>query len=106
MKTPDGTIWHPGDTRLTDEHVQMQGVDVLLLDVSPNEYHLGVGNAARLANLLDVPCIIPHHYGTYDAPDQTAYNGDPAEVEARISDAERRLRVLAPGERFEVRRGE
>lgn len=106
MKTPEGTIWHPGDTRLTDEHVQMRDVDVLLLDVSPNEYHLGVENAAWLANILDVPCIIPHHYGTYDAPEHAAYNGDPAEVEAKISDAEDRFRVLAPGERFEVGRGE
>lgn len=104
VSTPDGTIWNPGDTRLTDDHVQMQGVDVLLLDVSRNEYHLGVDNAARLANILDVPHIIPHHYGTYDAPDHPAYNGDPAEVADKVRDAEQRFHMLAPGERFVVRR--
>jgi L-ascorbate metabolism protein UlaG (beta-lactamase superfamily) len=104
LTTPDGTIWNPGDTRLMDEHVQMKDVDVLLLDISRNEYHLGVDNAARLANILDVPHIIPHHYGTYDASEHTAYNGDPAEVAAKIKDAEQRFHVLAPGERFTVRK--
>jgi L-ascorbate metabolism protein UlaG (beta-lactamase superfamily) len=105
VETPDGTIWCPGDTRLMDEHLQMQDVDVLLLDVSRNEYHLGVENAARLANILGTPHIIPYHYGTYQAPDHPAYNGDPAEVSAKLGDADKRFHVLAPGERYIVRRG-
>jgi len=100
IDTPDGRIWFPGDTRLMDEHVQMQGVDVLLLDVSHCDSHLGVDNAARLANTLKPPHIIPYHWGTYDAPDEAAHNGDPAEVEAKLDDSSRRFRVLAPGERF------
>jgi L-ascorbate metabolism protein UlaG (beta-lactamase superfamily) len=104
LETPDGNIWCTGDTRLMDEHVQMRDVDVLLLDVSRNEYHLGVDNAARLANILDTPHLIPYHYGTYDAPDHLAYNGDPAEVAAKLHDVERRLHVLAPGEKYVVRR--
>jgi L-ascorbate metabolism protein UlaG (beta-lactamase superfamily) len=100
IETRDGAIWCPGDTRLMDDHVQMQGVDVLLLDASRNEYHLGVENAARLANILDVPHIVPYHYGTYDAPDHPAYNGDPAELAAKLHDAERRFHVLAPGQKF------
>jgi len=102
--TPDGTIWDPGDTRLMDEHVRMKGVDVLLLDVSRNDYHLGVDNAARLANIIDAPHVVPHHYGTYDAPDHPAYNGDPAEVAVKLHDSQRRLHVLAPGEGFALRR--
>jgi L-ascorbate metabolism protein UlaG (beta-lactamase superfamily) len=98
--TPDGHIWCPGDTRLMDDHVQMQGVEVLLLDAGRNEYHLGVENAARLANILDVPHVIPYHYGTYDAPDHPAYNGDPSELAAKLHDAERRFHVLAPGEKY------
>ncbi|UCC69019.1 MAG: MBL fold metallo-hydrolase [Armatimonadota bacterium] len=100
IDTPDGRIWCPGDTRLMDHHVQMKGVDLLLLDISRSEYHLGVDNAARLANILDVPHIIPYHWGTYDAPDHPAYNGDPAEVAANIKGAENRFHLLAPGERF------
>jgi len=104
LSAPDGTIWNPGDTRLMEEHIQIKGVDLLLLDVSRNEYHLGVDNAARLANILDVPHIIPHHYGTYDAPENSAYNGDPAEVATKIKNAQQRFHLLAPGERFRVRK--
>jgi len=100
--TSDGGIWHPGDTRLLDQHLRTRGVDVLLLDVSPNEYHLGVAGAARLANALPAAHIIPHHYGTYSEPDHLAYNGDPAEVAALIGQADRRLHILAPGERYVV----
>jgi len=103
IDTPDGRIWCPGDTRLMDDHVQMQGVDVLLLDVGRSEYHLGVDNAARLANILDPPHIIPYHWGTYDAPDHAAYNGDPAEVKAKLRNPDA-FHVLAPGEGFTLRK--
>jgi L-ascorbate metabolism protein UlaG (beta-lactamase superfamily) len=103
LRTPEGTIWHTGDTRLLDAHLQMRDVDVLLLDVSRERFHLGVENAARLANTIGAPNIIAHHYGTYDAPDFEAVNGDPAEVAGLIEDAERRFYVLAPGEKFVVR---
>ena len=103
VSTPDGAIWHPGDTRLMDEHIEMRGVDVLLLDASRNEYHLGVENAVRLANASDARHIIPHHYGTYlhtDPSPHNPYNGDPAELAPRIRDSVHRFHVLAPGERF------
>jgi L-ascorbate metabolism protein UlaG (beta-lactamase superfamily) len=109
VETPDGAVWHPGDTRLMEEHLGLHGVDVLLLDVSRNEYHLGVENAARLASALDQALIIPHHFGSYDHTDPTPYNpynGDPAEVAARVRDSERRFRLLAPGERSVLKRGD
>jgi L-ascorbate metabolism protein UlaG (beta-lactamase superfamily) len=102
IDTPDGRIWCPGDTRLMDEHVQLRDVDVLLLDVGRNEYHLGVDNAARLANILDPPHIIPYHWGTYDAPEHAAYNGDPAEVRERLHNPDT-FHVLAPGEESALR---
>jgi L-ascorbate metabolism protein UlaG (beta-lactamase superfamily) len=102
VRTPDGTIWHPGDTTLLDEHLAQTGVDVLLLDISRDVYHLGPPNAARLANVLGARTIIPHHYGCYDDPDFAAVNGDPAEVAELIEDASRRLRILAPGEPYRV----
>jgi L-ascorbate metabolism protein UlaG (beta-lactamase superfamily) len=106
LHTPDGSVWHTGDTRPLEEHLRMQGVDVLLLDVSRDAYHLGLEGAIRLANTLAAADLIPHHYGTYEAPEHSAFNGDPAEVMPRISDAARRMHVLAPGERFVVwRRG-
>ena len=105
VRTPDGTIWCPGDTRLMSEHLLMREVDVLLLDVGHSEYHLGVESAVELANRLSGAQVIPYHWGSYDAADHPAYNGDPAEVRERIAGAEQRFHVLAPGERFVVRRG-
>jgi L-ascorbate metabolism protein UlaG (beta-lactamase superfamily) len=100
--TSDGAIWHTGDTRLMDQHLQTRGVDVLLLDVSRSEYHLGPEGAARLANALPAAHIIPHHYGSYSEPDHPAYNGNPAQVAALIHNADRRFHILAPGERYVV----
>jgi len=34
LETPDGAIWHTGDTRLMREHLTMRGVNTLLLDVT------------------------------------------------------------------------
>ena len=104
VHTPEGTIWCTGDTSLLPEHLQTPGVDVLLLDVSRGDFHLGPENGAVLANTLGSPYIIPHHFGCYDSPDFGAVNGDPSEVAAMIRDGARRVRILAPGERFQVRR--
>ncbi|MBT2696519.1 MBL fold metallo-hydrolase [Bacillus sp. ISL-40] len=104
IKTPDGTIWCTGDTRLLPEHLEMTGIDVLLLDVSRDEYHLGP-EAATIANKLSHAQLIPYHYGTYDTEIE-ALNGNPMELAPRISEWERRLHVLAPGEKFEVRGSE
>src|SRR6185369_17280866 len=57
VETPDGTRWHPGPR-----------------------------DAARLADAVGAPTVIPHHYGCYDAPDFAAVNGDPAEVAALMRD--------------------
>jgi L-ascorbate metabolism protein UlaG (beta-lactamase superfamily) len=104
IKTPDGTIWCTGDTRLLPEHLQMEGIDILLLDVSRDLYHLGP-EAATVANNLSNAHLIPYHYGTYDTP-IGALNGNPLEVAPSISEWERRLHVLAPGEKFWVRASE
>jgi L-ascorbate metabolism protein UlaG (beta-lactamase superfamily) len=105
IKTLDGTIWCPGDTRLLPEHLQIKGIDVLLLDVSWNEYHLGPESAITLANTHSYAHLIPYHYGSYDT-DIEALNGNPMELAPRISASENRLHVLAPGEKFRVYRYE
>lgn len=98
--TPDGTIWCVGYTRLLPEHLSVSGVDVMLLDVARDEYHMGVEDSARLANAVASPHIIACHFGCYDTPNHIGWNGDPAEVAAGVHDAERRFHVLAPGEKF------
>ncbi len=105
LATADGCIWCPGDTRLMEEHLQVRDVDVLLCDVSRDEWHLGVESSARLANAVGAPHLIPYHFGTYDAPRSSAFNGDPEDVASKIHDAGRRFHRLAPGEKFAVRRG-
>jgi L-ascorbate metabolism protein UlaG (beta-lactamase superfamily) len=100
MRTPDGVIWCPGDTRLMSEHLLIRGVDLLLVDASNSEYHLGPKASASLADNLPEAALVPYHYGCYDAPDHEAYNGDPAAVAANMRSDKGRLQCLAPGERF------
>ena len=97
IETPDGALWCPGDTRLLDEHLTQSRVDLLLLDVSPDTYHLGVESAARLADAYPDAVLLPYHYGSYDAPTSTAFNGDPAAVATRLRDPTR-LRPIPPGQ--------
>ncbi|MBO7744374.1 MBL fold metallo-hydrolase [Paenibacillus sp. MWE-103] len=104
IRTPDGTIWCTGDTRLLAEHMQMSGVDVLLLDVSDDPYHFGVENAVNLANRLEQAAIIPHHYGTYHGPEMLPFNGDPNRLAPHITRSENRYRILAPGERYVLKK--
>lgn len=100
LETPDGNIWLPGDTRFLPEHLEIGPVDVLLLDVSDDPYHLGHEQEIRLANHYSHAVLIPCHYGCYDARDALPFNGDPAKLAPWITDAEKRLNVLAPGEAF------
>ncbi|MCL6458135.1 MAG: MBL fold metallo-hydrolase [Gorillibacterium sp.] len=100
LRTPEGTIWLTGDTRFLPAHLQMGQVDVLLLDVSDDPYHLGNQNEIRLANHYESAILIPHHYGTYDAPDALPFNGDPAQLAPSITHSDSRLHILAPGEAF------
>lgn len=102
METTDGTIWLPGDTRFLPEHLEMGPVDVLLLDVSDDPYHLGHEKEIALANHYDKAMLIPCHYGCYDARDALPFNGDPAKLAPWITNADRRLIVLAPGEPFRL----
>ncbi len=91
------TIWHPGDTDLLDEHLEMRGVDVLMLPIAPHV--LGAEGAARLANATGARHIIPCHYGTYDS-DLYWCTGDPEAVGELIHDAERRYHILRVGEKL------
>jgi len=104
LRTPDGTVWCVGYTRLMVEHLRMTGVDLMLLDVARDPYHMGVGDSARLANAMAGSRIIACHYGCYNTPDHVGWNGDPAEVAAKVTGADRRFHVVAPGERIVLRR--
>ncbi len=105
IKTPDGTILFTGDTRLLEEHLNMECPDVLILDVSRCEYHLNVKGAYTLANLMSDALLIPYHYGTYYAPTIPAHSGDPEDVFAHVTERKKRERRLAPGQKLTLHEG-
>lgn len=57
------TIFHPGDSVLLHEHLEMSAPDVFLASIS--EHNMWVRNTALLANLWKPRYVLPMHYGTY-----------------------------------------
>lgn len=100
--TPEGVIWHPGDTVFHHEHLTMTDVDVMFFDVGDDIAHFQTRNAIRIYEHLKQTDMILYHYGTYDAPDVPYANGSPADIEGKVSDMSR-LKVLAPGEKYIVK---
>jgi L-ascorbate metabolism protein UlaG (beta-lactamase superfamily) len=98
FNTADGRLFFPGDTRLMEDHLRIRDIQLLALDVSLCEYHLGHTSAVLLANTLEEAVLIPQHYGTYDAPGKAAHVGDPSDVFQHIRNSDRRGKILAPGE--------
>lgn len=104
IDTPDGSIWAPGDSRLIpDHHLMMPAPDVLIFDFSDNDWHFGFEGAVSMANAYPEADLVLHHWGSVDAPNFSPFNADPADLPARVVNPER-IRVVAPGEPFEVRR--
>lgn len=99
IDTPDGTIWMVGDSRLLDEHLQMPSPDVILFDFSDNSWHIGLDNAIKLANTYPNADLILIHWGTVDAPEMNAFNGDPQSLYGKVVNPER-IKVVAPGEEY------
>ncbi|MFB3880762.1 MAG: MBL fold metallo-hydrolase [Armatimonadota bacterium] len=88
------SLWHPNDTDLLPEHLQVKGVDLLLLPIAPHV--LGLGGSIALCASTAAPHIIPCHYGTYDS-DQFWCTGDPEAVRAGVQDAGARYHMLPIG---------
>lgn len=103
IRTPDGVVWAPGDSRLIrDHHLTMPAPDVLLFDFSDSEWHFGLDGAVEMANAYPLADLVLHHWGSVDSPEFAPFNGDPAVLWSRIADPSR-IRVVAPGEPFAVR---
>jgi len=77
VKTPDGTIWHPGDSRLIPELEEIKNVDILFFDVAAVDSHLGPEGSARLAETSGAKAMIAYHYGTFDLPPGSYGGCDP-----------------------------
>lgn len=98
VKTPDGVIWHPGDTRLIDELGAIRGVDVLFFDVAAVNAHLGPSGSARLAATCGAKALIAYHYGTFDLPPGTFATCDPADALPFLEGLAADFLRLNPGE--------
>jgi L-ascorbate metabolism protein UlaG (beta-lactamase superfamily) len=98
VHTPDGTIWHPGDTRLTDELLTIRGVDVLFFDVAAVNAHLGPAGSARLAETCGAKVMVAYHYGTFDLPPGTFGSCDPKDSLPHVKGLSARFLQLNPGE--------
>ena len=102
IDTPEGTIWLPGDSRLLKEQLEMPFSDVILLDFSDNSWHIGLDDAVKLANTYPDAELILIHWGTVDAPEMNAFNGDPESLNGRIINPNR-INIVAPGEKFTLK---
>lgn len=101
IHTPDGGILLPGDTRLLETHYGIPGIDVVLVDTAKCAFHLNVEGAILLSNAYEQAYLIPYHYGMFDEPTIPAQeNGEPMDVFRYVRGAEKRARILAPGEPF------
>ncbi|MGL6195856.1 MAG: MBL fold metallo-hydrolase, partial [Thermoguttaceae bacterium] len=74
LKTPDGTIWAPGDSQLLPEHLTMTPPDAILFDFSDSSWHFGLENAVKLANTYPDTPLLLCHWGTVDAPEMKELN--------------------------------
>lgn len=101
LNTPDGRLYFPGDTRLMEEHLRQGQLDLIALDISQCEYHLGQTSAVVLANAYPQALLLPMHYGSYQS-DNPAHTGEPEDVFSRVENAAQRCRVLSPGEPLQI----
>jgi L-ascorbate metabolism protein UlaG (beta-lactamase superfamily) len=102
VKTPDGTIWHPGDTRLIDDLLEVRGVDLLFFDVAAVDAHLGPVGSARLAKTSGAKILVAYHYGTFDLPPGSYGGCDPDDSLPYVQDLAAQFVILNPGELLQL----
>lgn len=102
VSTPDGVIWHPGDTRLIDELREVTNVDVLFFDVAQVKTHLGPAGSAQLARTCGATELVAYHYGTYDVPPGGPFGGDPDDCLRHLVGVDARFHRPNPGEVFHL----
>jgi L-ascorbate metabolism protein UlaG (beta-lactamase superfamily) len=102
VKAPEGTIWHPGDTRWIDDLLAYKNVDVFFFDVAAVDSHLGPEGSARLAKACGAKLMIAYHYGTFDLPPGSFGSFDPDGALQYLNDVPGRFLKPAPGEVFEL----
>jgi L-ascorbate metabolism protein UlaG (beta-lactamase superfamily) len=97
------TLFWPGDSVLTEEHLALRDVNVLF--VSPTVHNMYVDRAAILINTVQPDLIVPQHFGTYREDDENRFwtKGYPDELRLALSaDLQKRYRKLAIGEKLVI----
>jgi len=95
------TIFQPGDSVLTQDHLALTGVDALF--VSPTSHNMHVAPAAALVAALAPRWIFPQHFGTYAVTEDNAFwtVGYPDELLAALpAELRPRYHKLRQGEVF------
>lgn len=98
VRTPDGSIWHPGDTRLIDELQAVRDVDVLFFDIAAVRSHLGPEGSAKLAISSGAKLMVAYHYGTFVLPPGSYGNCDPRDALPFVEGLSARFLQPSPGE--------
>mgnify|MGYP003606144913 CR=1 FL=1 len=101
--TPDGSIWATGDSRLIPQHLTMKAPDAILFDFSDSEWHFTFEGAVKIANAYPNAQLLLCPWGSVDSPDFAPFNGDPKKLYEVVTNPER-IRILAPGEPFVLKR--
>ncbi len=97
-------IFEPGDSVLTEEHLNLKNIDVLF--VSPTIHNMYTDRSMMLINQLQPAYIFPQHFGTYQAREDNSFwtRGYPEELKMRLSlDLQKRYHQLRIGDTFEIR---
>ncbi len=96
-------FFHPGDSVLTEEHLTLEGIDVLF--VSPTVHNMYIDRSMILINRLEPDYIFPQHFGTYRQTEENAFwtRGYPDELKQRLShELQSRYHKLEQGEIFVI----
>lgn len=101
LDTKDGNIWMPGDSRLMEEQLHQENVDLILMDISDSKWHIGIDGVEKMANAYPNAKLIPIHWGCVDAPEWKEFNGDPNIVKNKIINPNR-LYIARVGEKIKL----
>ncbi len=97
------TLFQPGDSVLTQKHLDLEDVDVLF--VSPTSHNMAVRPASMLIEALRPRWIFPQHFDTYKkTPENDFWTvGHPDELRAALeADLQKRYHKLRQGEVFTI----
>ena len=97
------SLFHPGDSVLLQEHLELPGVDVLI--ISPTEHNTHVRQSKVLIDKLKPKYIFPQHRDTYHINEENSFwtrAYDKELYEALSPGQKERFHTLAQGREFEI----